>query len=714
VDHSFLGAALFFLFADYYNDSLKGNCSIGKVVPFLTRDLANHHGTLGNLDYDEPPWVLAWRSEALKETDFEGLAVLVCQYLPDACPPWAGEPSRIAGELKKARKKWFRYVNKLGCFTSNIEIVQAAKECLRTGTGRFIAADRFHAGALKPVEMTREDAVKALQCFHQYCLARREKLTALGADAITVERQRCQDEAEKSFLDAPDKVFYMLQLPTGLGKTLTGLKTSLLAADLNGKKRIIYVAPYLSILSQAASEIENSTGLEVLQHHHLSVADKSDFDEKDYLVMESWQAPVVVTSFNQFFTALFPRRAQHTLRLNATDEAFIIIDEPQIINQGVWNLFLVMLEALALKKGMQVLLMTATMPPVQVLQNRPYPLVPVVSVPNRFSVHIKQEKWDSESLPEQVLRDCLEHGSTAVILNTIADAAQLFQQIIKTKGDAVNCFNLHGAMHPLHKTHQINAIKTCLENKEATLAVTTQIIEAGVDLSFQSLWRARPVLPSVVQAAGRANRHGAEHYQAVVKVFDYLRDGRETRHYVYRDSIAREETDLLLNPKTTWSEREINPLVEQYYQQYFHRQPGTAALDLLHEAAVGLWDKLSGINPFEESGIQRVPVFVPIDAKWVGETLSNLMNYFDFSNPGEIYDQYVKSGWLGSLSFVDRKRFMALMQQFTVSVNQKLARRVGVNLNQLRSIYHVTSIDEYSPQTGFGHLIGHEDESIYI
>src|SRR5690606_21637679 len=124
----------------------------------------------------------------------------------------------------------------------------------------------------------------------------------------------------------------------------------------------VYVAPHVSILSQAAEQIRKATLLDVMEHHHLSVAVREDMDEGMYLVMESWQSPVVATTFHQLFRALFPRRAQHTLRLPALERAVVILDEPQMIDPAMWNVLLSMLEAAHREMGTQTLLVTATLP----------------------------------------------------------------------------------------------------------------------------------------------------------------------------------------------------------------------------------------------------------------------------------------------------------------------------------------------------------------
>jgi len=178
-------------------------------------------------------------------------------------------------------------------------------------------------------------------------------------------------------LGHPDQHVFTLLLPTGYGKTLTGLRVALEAVRTGRCKRMVYVAPYISILSQSANVIEKATGLRVFLHHHLSILAMGDNpkkpkkvdpkkaredgqreDHQPYDLLDTWQAPIVATTFNQLFRALFPARAQECLRIPALDGAFVFIDEPQIVNVKVWCAFLRAMAVVAGERKCQVLFCT--------------------------------------------------------------------------------------------------------------------------------------------------------------------------------------------------------------------------------------------------------------------------------------------------------------------------------------------------------------------
>src|SRR5690606_30677744 len=122
----------------------------------------------------------------------------------------------------------------------------------------------------------------------------------------------CQVAALQNYRIHVEQTFFTLLLPTGYGKTLTGLRVALEALHKGRCKRLIYVAPYISILSQAANEIEKATGLPVFVHHHLSILGEKDQpaqdrqreDHQSFDLMDTWQAPLIATTFNQLFRAL--------------------------------------------------------------------------------------------------------------------------------------------------------------------------------------------------------------------------------------------------------------------------------------------------------------------------------------------------------------------------------------------------------------------------
>ncbi len=715
VPHAFLGSALFFLVAAKLER--KPSEEQRRFILDLTRDLAGHHGRLNDWEHDTPPWRSGWRGESLAETDLEGLAKLVRETVP-GLPDFPTDPRELGAELDQMADRWGRWVMTTAAPKS---FTEAARVCHRRFTACLVAADRFDAAGIEPAPgLTPAEAEGAVGGWEKYIAGKAEEAARNGGREMAEVRGCLQSRVLEKFAGA-ESGLYILRLPTGSGKTMLALRLGLEAARKRRKKRIVYVAPYLSILSQAAQEIRAATGQEVLEHHHLSLPDPKGEGKGEaegaFLVLESWQAPVVATTFNQFFRAFFPARAQQAMRLAALDDAFVIVDEPQILEAGVWNPFLKMLETVVELQNAEALLMTATMPPLEYarLDKPPEDLTPkTVSLPERFSVRVFPESWDEARTASEAVARTEKHGSCACILNTVADAAKVYREASRmAEGKGILVLNLHGAMHPLHKTARIGQIAEALREGRQVLAVTTQVLEAGVDLSFRCIMRARPILPSVMQAAGRANRHG-EGERAEVAVFDFRRDGtKDTRNYIYRNEFTRGGTDSLLVENGPIGEADLRRRVGCYYEEVWKRDQKGASLERLVDAASGKWSKLADLEPFGEDR-PSVPVFVPLggppDAPeaWLDEGTQALITEFDVNSPEDIYRRYEQPGFLRSLSFGERKHFFNLIGRFVVSLDCRLAHGL-VSLDPERSIQRLVDTVAYSPETGFGHL-GRETE----
>lgn len=726
VPHAFLGAALFFVLArqlrdDYVRRFPNDADQIDGAILQLTADLADHHGELKDLDETSPPWQAGWRPGCLEETDLEGLVKFVNAHFPPLHSAGENWGAKLPELLKHAPRQWRRSV--IVHQSRRMDVADAGDEVVakRMRTAKLIGADRFSVAKVAMRRLTVDEAGEALRRVEQFCRLRGKQLDEERQATLTSLRQRAQDDAVRTYLATPPARFYTLRLPTGMGKTLAALRTGLEACRSGRAQRIVYVAPYLTILSQAADEIRRATGLEVMEHHHLSVLEayaSRESDPDELLLQESWQAPIVATTFNQLFRALSPRYAQETIRAGALHKAFLILDEPQVVDGDVWRLFLSLLEAAANRYETTVLLITATTPPLDGLRVEPVDLTPrQISAPHRYHVRLRGEPMDEEALAEELVRAVGAHGTVAAILNTIEDAGRVFDRTKARCGPEVSVYTVHGAMTSLHKKYQIERIRRRLESKLPTIVVATQIIEAGVDLDFRRIYRARPVIPSLIQAAGRANRHAAQGERpADVIDFRFVRDEVETRRYVY-DRIAARVTDELLAPYRCVPEPEMVELCERYFVEVFRRKPGTSALAYLKDAAVGRWQDLQRIGPFQEKDY-RVSVFVPNDGPWVDDGTRAFLARFDVESPNELYALYMDRKWLRELSFVERKLFLGLMQRFVVPLAYRRARAI-TNLGEVSesdpipAICLLRQLQLYRDDSGLGNLVREYEEWIY-
>lgn len=445
-------------------------------------------------------------------------------------------------------------------------------------------------------------------------------------------------------------------------------------------------------------------------HHHLSILEKDisenhENDEED-IVIESWLSPIIVTTYNQLFRALFPNRAQQTLRMAGLRDAFIIIDEPQTIDTRTWNPFLSVLESMVHDIGARVLLVTATLPELSggILTSRCCRLAQERPLKDRYRVKFLGP-MDEDSLVNKVINSSSQQHSVAVIMNTIKDAAEIYLRLndyFKNHTDIRLTF-LSGRMTPLHKQHRINEINNLLKNGKKTIVICTQVLEAGVDLSFRVIYRALPVFPSIIQAGGRCNRHG-EGELGQLYVFSFLRGGeKETRQYVYRDRVQCEVTDLCLSQVELSTETQIFSLINTFYSECFKRKDGLVTLESLVRAASGYPTEVGGIQPFGSDDFFKFGIFVPKVFDQVPQQIQKTLDYFGLTDIEDIWNYYVSPGFLSSLEFTDRKRFMVLIYQFMVQVNEKEAQNYsyGVENREIRKLSYPSL---YRPDIGLSLL----------
>ncbi|MFO0826158.1 MAG: DEAD/DEAH box helicase [Gemmataceae bacterium] len=591
---------------------------------------------------------------------------------------------------------------------------------------KLIFADRSDAAEWDPDFFTPEQAKKAILAHEKACATAANKAREAGASKDLLRaRDELQDHALRKYRDHPDGTVFTLLLPTGYGKTLTGLRIALEAVATGRCKRLIYVAPYISILSQAAAVIRDATGInEVFLHHHLSILGTGDNDaqredHQRYDLLDTWQAPIVATTFNQLFRALFPARAQECLRIPALDEGFVFIDEPQVVDPGTWCAFLRAMSVAASERRCQVLFATATLPPLEdglgVATKAVSLADDVRPAVGRYVITTTTEPWNTERVRREVTKAFDQTRSVAVILNTVRDAVDVFNGIAGKPNP--NWFFLAAMMLPGHKARIIAEIKHRLDPKNSdgrpTGVACTQILEAGVDLSFRALFRATPIFSSIAQSAGRANRHGEGKLSEVV-VFPFCRDdGTDSRKFVYRDSTFVPVTDAVLAANPRIDESELPQVMAEFYKKCWAENARTESLGWFGRAAHGEWTALAGREPFG-GDYPRIDVLVPFAESFLADHHRRILESFGVKTAGELLDGYAQgdliSGIIGKDLFIRRKQLSALLQQFTVAVPLKIADRDGFS-EEVRDRFgnplwlrRLCDGDAYGVLTGFARI----------
>lgn len=307
---------------------------------------------------------------------------------------------------------------------------------------------------------------------------------------------------------------FTLTAPTGYGKTLTALNFAL---KFN-KSRIIYALPFTSIIDQTydiVAKIYKSSDILVSKaHHKTTIGEENLTDEDRYskikFLMESFSGEINVTTLYQLIFALFGNKNKDNVKFNQLKNSVVIIDEAQAIPYNFRKDFILLCEILSQRLGTVFIFMSATMPVIKSENFKEISNLDYFSKQDRYVI-----KWlDIDGEDELLEKICkaANDKNTLVVVNTIKKAQELFTKL----KDKFSCFCLNGYMYDDHKRATTRAVRCAIDKSKVDplaskiLLISTQSIEAGVDLDFDVGFREVSPISSIIQTAGRVNRHFGE------------------------------------------------------------------------------------------------------------------------------------------------------------------------------------------------------------
>ena len=324
--------------------------------------------------------------------------------------------------------------------------------------------------------------------------------------------------------------FFSLTVPTGGGKTLSSMAFALAHARQHNLRRVIVVIPYLSIIEQNAKEYREIFGKEnVLEHHSAIDVSRSDEDpaqaQNIEKAMETWDVPIVVTTSVQFIETLFSASPSQARKLHNVARSVVIFDEVQTLPTYLLEPLLDVLRELNNRYGSSFVFCSATQPAFKKSTNLKNGFVEdeimeIAPNPNILYQSVQRVKYIVErfDLPwtwQEAAQKMIDHKQALCILNLRRQAYELFVAIRRnleerlSSSDLDECvFHLSSAMCPAHRLDRIEIIKKRLKDGKPVWVISTQLIEAGVDIDFPVVFRAMGPLDSIVQSAGRCNREG--------------------------------------------------------------------------------------------------------------------------------------------------------------------------------------------------------------
>ena len=598
----------------------------------------------------------------------------------------------------------------------------------------LVDADRCDAAGL-----TREDETPAAWNDMERCLdARLETFSAIPPSEkspLDGVRGSISDQCARQADRTPG--ILTLSVPTGGGKTLASLRFAIRHARKNGLKRIIYVIPYLSIIDQTAGELRKIFGARadewLLEHHSDFLLDSDDEEtEKRYdLGTQRWDAPVIVTTMVQFLESAFSNKASSLRKFHNMAKAVFVFDEVQALPVKCTHLFNGTLNFLSRFGGSTCVLCSATQPALAQTE-RPLRLSPdpgLVTLPETSQALFRRTRLvdmtSSELTCEEIAALAFSRyqkgESTLVVMNTKSEARKVFDALPRTTSK----YFLSTAMCPAHRLDVIDGMRAELapdnSEKRPVICVSTQLIEAGVDISFDCAIRALAGFDSIIQVAGRCNRHGlspvprevilvrvADEDKALERLPDIQLGKRITARLI--------DEKLLDNPTRaleTFYAYKFGETKQRMLMDYPTSDKGPTLYDALgnnllaRQAYAGAHD--DNVYPGLHSAFQyaaerfkviegfHIGVVVPYDSPRASPGVHKLVKDF-LANGDRLQKEFTRDA--RNALYRERSRILRRLQQYTISVFAEQENAIRQIAAPVDDAFYFLSSAHYDPTVG--------------
>ena len=454
-------------------------------------------------------------------------------------------------------------------------------------------------------ELWKDFSTKLEKRIAGFPMPRKEK-----AKKIAALRQKISDDCLHAAEQTPG--IYRLTVPTGGGKTLASMRFALAHAKRWHKKRIIVVIPYTSIIDQNAKEIREVFDRDeaILEHHSNVILEEDvgeDTEGMDWrrILTERWDVPVIFTTQVQFLNTIFAGGNSSIRRLHALQDSILIFDEIQTLPVKCTYMFNLAINFLKEFCRTTTILCTATQPPLEQLDfpidaGRDAELTTDISEVFEAFRRVRIENCcrdggsSVEDIAAAICRSAEGEGDVLCIVNLTKQARELYRAVSELVQDAdieIRAVHLSTKMCPAHRKKVLAEVREELrcrkEHPERRLVcISTQLVEAGVDVSFPVVYRALAGFSSIAQAAGRCNRHG-ELAQGTVRIFAFTDENLsrlediQAGQKIARALLFEKEADGILSPQA----------MEEYFRKFYKEQiegcmgyplhDGNTLLDLL-------------------------------------------------------------------------------------------------------------------------------------
>lgn len=479
---------------------------------------------------------------------------------------------------------------------------------------------------------------------------------------------------------------FSLTVPTGGGKTLASLAFALDHAIQHRQRRVIFVIPFTSIVEQNAAVFREALGdlgdAAVLEHHSAfndDLAHSKEAKDKIRLAMENWDAPIIVTTAVQFFESLFADRPSRCRKLHNIANSVVILDEAQTMPLKLLRPCVATIDELARNYRSTMVLCTATQPALHAFDDALQDVRELAPDPPRLFEKLQRVTVKHIGIldDESLLARLRAREQVLCIVNNRRHARALHEGLQDLPGS----HHLTTLMCAAHRSEVLAEVRAALRQKQPCRLVSTSLIEAGVDLSFPTVYRAEAGLDSVAQAAGRCNRHGqwAAEDSEVLIFANANEDWKPPPELQQFAAVAREV--LRNHPGDT-----LEPAAIESYFERLYKQKGGLELDahglltMLRNARMQSLPMDTLAEKFRFIDSVQMPVIVPFDddaralvreleyAEGAQHLARKLQRYI-VQLPRQGYDALYKAG---AIRAVQPTRWG---EQFMLLVNESLYRK---------------------------------------
>ena len=702
-------------------------CLIGKrkISEFINTAIYSHHGLQDNIDMESGFTLFEKRQE--KKFAFETIQQRYFEII---------DKELLIKYLAAAHSDLQTIIRKIDDFVSNTRERRCGNRAFYLGMFERLALSVlidsdwtdtacFCQGEAHPERISEEQTQRiwkeAIAHFEDYM----KHLTDSGDKSpLNVYRREISARCFRAVEE--ENKLYRLTVPTGAGKTFSSLRFALYHAEKYHKRHIIYVAPYNSILEQNAEDIRRAVGNEdVVLEHHCNIFYEDENKELIYKKLtESWDSPIIVTTAVQMLNTLFSGKKSCIRRMYNLCNSVIIFDEVQAFPVKGTELFNLAVNFLTVFCNSTVVLCSATQPSLASLkENNLSDCIEMAGPPGQYVDAFKRVEIEDKTdlvpggmQPEDIRRFALEafrkYGSVLIIVNTRKCARMIYEELKSFCGEQCELYHLSTSMCPKNRKDELEAIKQNLKDKKPVICVSTQLIEAGVNLSFGCVIRSLAGLDSIIQAAGRCNRHKeletgkvyvirmSQEAERLDRLYDIRRAQRAAERFLYY---------FKMDPKDFGGSLDSEESVAAYYEEYLHdsgmeptkyhshscpttleellgkNRPGRSLYERKHKGRDGMPFMCQAFatagkeyKVIEEEAEETV--VIPYDAV-AQEAIDILENRF------------------ASLS--EQKKAIRTLQQYSVGISEYLLKKLGRAVHKIEdTAVNVLSMDYYDKKEG--------------